>query len=83
MTIADIKKSINSTHLSDLIPIKELNGEVKDNYQLSYCTYEQIIKEYPFLKDEPLYASPNGSNPCFIMMKSIYSQYHYIQQRKR
>ena len=65
MTIADIKKNINSTHLSDLIPIKELNGEVKDNYQLSYCTYEQIINEYPFLKDEPLYASPNGSNPCF------------------
>lgn len=67
-----LKMLINSTHISDLIPINELNkknNNLYKDYMLSCITYEEIINKYPFLKDEPLYASKSISEPCYYYDK--------------
>lgn len=70
--LGKIRKSLNTIHISELISIEKLND--KDNhlykeYMLSVITYEDIIKEYPFLKGEPLYMSKSISNPCYYYDK--------------
>lgn len=70
--IGDIRRIINSDHISDLIPISKINEETQDIYKeyiLAATTYKDIIKEYPFLDGEPLYASKSISCPCYYYDK--------------
>ena len=62
----NIKMTLNTiTHLDELISITKLNKDMKEQYLLASTTYEDIIKKYPFLKEEPLYAAKGISNFCY------------------
>jgi len=71
--IETLRRGIHTHHISDLLPIKALTEENRgkyDEYALSSLTYKSIINKYPFLNNEPLYATKGLiSNYCYYYDK--------------
>lgn len=68
---------LTSSHLSDLVHIKELGSrELSSDYLLRVLKYKDIITKYPFLEGEPLYISKNVFCPCYYYDKEALFPVH-------